>query len=75
MTAYGTYGMYGMCIMYPIKKGGECMDKGRIIRLERFPEDLHYRLKVFAVVNNTTMKDVIIKALTEYLDKHEKKGR
>jgi hypothetical protein len=50
-------------------------DKMKQVILKRFPEDLHYRLKVFAVVNNTTMKDVIIKALTEYLDKHEKKGR
>jgi predicted nucleotidyltransferase component of viral defense system len=67
--------MHGMHIIYPIKKGGECMDKRRIIRLERFPEDLHYRLKVFAVVNNTTMKDVIIQAVTEYLHKHEKKKK
>ena len=43
--------------------------------LKRFPADLHYRIKVFAAVHNTTMKDVIIKALTEYLDKHEKKRR
>ncbi|UCF02845.1 MAG: hypothetical protein JSV14_04110 [Deltaproteobacteria bacterium] len=43
--------------------------------LKRFPEDLHYRLKVFAVVNNTTMKDVIIQAVTQYLDKHEKEKK
>jgi hypothetical protein len=59
--------------MYFAKKGGEYMDKGRILRLERFPEDLHYRLKVFAAVHNTTMKEVIIEAVTKYLDKHEKK--
>jgi plasmid stability protein len=41
--------------------------------LKRFPKDLHHRLKVFAAVHNTTMKDVIIEALTAYLDKHEKK--
>jgi predicted transcriptional regulator len=60
--------------MYPIKKGGECMDKGRIIRLERFPEDLYRRLKVYAAMNDLTMKGIIIKAVEEYLDRHEKKG-
>jgi len=47
---------------------------GKIVMLKGFPEDLHHRMKVFAAVNNTTMKDVIIQAVTEYLDKHEKKG-
>jgi plasmid stability protein len=52
--------------------GGEIV-KAIIIR--NFPEDLHYRAKVFAAVHNTTMKDLVIKALEEYLDRNEKKGR
>ena len=60
--------------MYAIKKGGDCMDKGRIVRLERFPENLYRRLKVYAARNDFTMKGIIIKALEEYLDRHEKEG-
>lgn len=50
------------------------MDKGRIVRLERFPENLYRRLKVYAARNDFTMKGIIIKALEEYLDRHEKEG-
>jgi len=48
---------------------------GKIVMLKEFPEDLHHRLKVFAAIQNTTMKEVIIQAVTEYLSKHEKKVR
>jgi hypothetical protein len=45
------------------------MDKGRIVRVERFPEDLYRRLRVYAAKNLLTMKDVIIKAIDEYLER------
>ncbi len=41
------------------------------ILLKRFPADLHKRLKVYAVVNDTNMKQVIIEAVTKYLDEQE----
>ena len=47
----------------------------KAIIIRNFPEDLHYKAKVFAAVHNTTMKDLVIKALEEYLDRNEKKGR
>ena len=47
----------------------------KAIIIRNFPEDLHYRVKVFAAVHSTTIKDLVIKALEEYLDRHEKKGR
>ena len=47
----------------------------KTIIVKGFPENLHHRIKVFAVVHNTTMKEVIIEALTEYIDKHEKKKK
>ena len=45
------------------------MSKGKVIQMRNFPEDLHRRAKVFAAQNDTTVKEVIIQALTEYLDK------
>ena len=50
------------------------MSKGKIVQMRNFPEDLHRRAKVFAAQNDTTVKAVVIKALTEYLDRHEGKG-
>lgn len=45
------------------------MDKGRIVRVEGFPEDLFRKLKVYAAQNDTTMKDVVIRAVEEYLER------
>ena len=39
------------------------------VYLRDFPEDLHHRAKVYAVKEKTTLKALIIKALTEYLKK------
>ena len=43
---------------------------GKVVMMKEFPDDLHYRLKVFAAIHNTTMKEVFIKALTEYLERN-----
>ena len=40
-----------------------------IIYIKEFPDDLHTRLKVQAAVEKTTMKDLIIRLLEEYLQK------
>lgn len=34
--------------------------------------DLHKRLRTFAVLNDTTMVDIVEKAIIEYLDREEK---
>jgi hypothetical protein len=45
------------------------MERGRIVRVERFPEDLYRKLKIHAAKNLCTMKDVIVKAVEEYLER------
>ena len=47
----------------------------KAIIIRNFPTELHHRVKVFAAIHDTTMKEVVIKALTEYLDKHEDKRK
>jgi hypothetical protein len=49
-----------------------------MIYLKEFPDDLHHRTKVQAAVEKTTMKDLIIRSLEEYLAKQasqRKEGR
>jgi plasmid stability protein len=38
-----------------------------MIYLKDFPDDLHHRMKVQAALEKTTMKDLIIRLLEEYL--------
>jgi hypothetical protein len=44
------------------------------VNLRDFPEDLHHKAKIQAAVERVTLKDLIVKALTEYLGRQEKKG-
>jgi FtsZ-binding cell division protein ZapB len=37
------------------------------VNLRDFPEELHYRAKIQAAVERITLKDLFVKALTEYL--------
>jgi len=46
-----------------------------MIYLKDFPDDLHTRLKVQAAVEKTTMKDLIIRLIEEYLLKQAGKGK
>jgi len=39
------------------------------VNIRDFPEDLHHKAKIQAAVERITLKDLIIKALTEYLEK------
>jgi len=39
------------------------------VNMRDFPEDLHIRAKLQAVKERTTLKAIIIKALTEYLER------
>jgi hypothetical protein len=42
---------------------------GRVVQMRDFPEDLHTRTKIQAAKEKTTMKEIVIKALTAYLKK------
>jgi plasmid stability protein len=53
-------------IYIPDQTGGETV-KAIIIR--NFPKDLHHKVKVFAAIHSTTIKEVVIKALEEYLER------
>ena len=41
----------------------------KVIQIRNFPADLHKRAKVQAAKEETTLKGIVIKALTEYLDR------
>lgn len=38
------------------------------------PEGLHLKAKIQALKEKTTLRELTIKALSEYLERHEKKG-
>ena len=44
------------------------------VNIRDFPEDLHHKAKVQAAVERTTLKDLIVKALREYLERETEKG-
>ena len=48
------------------------------VNLQGFPEELHREAKIRAATEGVSMKEIIIRALTEYLkkkpDKQRKKG-
>ena len=41
--------------------------------IRNFPRDLHKKARLQAVREDTTLKDLVIKLLTEYLKKQEQK--
>jgi hypothetical protein len=41
----------------------------KIVQIRNFPRDLHKRTKIQAAKEETTMKEIIIKALEQYLKK------
>ena len=43
------------------------------VYIRDFPEDLHRKAKAQAALEGTTLKDLVIRLLTEYLEK-EKRG-
>ena len=45
------------------------MSKGKVIQMRNFPEDLHRRTRIQALKEGITMKALIIRLLTEYLEK------
>ena len=45
-----------------------------VLNIKDFPNDLHRKAKIQAAIEGTTLKGLIIKALTEYLKRAKKKG-
>lgn len=43
------------------------------VNLRDFPEELHHKAKIQAAVEKITLKDLIIKALTEYLERKKER--
>jgi len=43
------------------------------INLRNFPDDLHRKVKIQAAIEGITLKDLIIKAVTEYLKRAKRK--
>ena len=39
------------------------------VNIRDFPEDLHHKAKIQAAVEKMTLKQLMIKALTEYLER------
>ncbi len=45
----------------------------KTVYLRDFPDDLHREVKIQAAKEETTMKEIIIRLLTEYIQKAKKK--
>ncbi len=43
--------------------------KIKVIQMRNFPADLHKRAKIQAAKEETTLKEIVIRALTEYLER------
>ena len=39
------------------------------VNIRDFPEELHHKAKIQAAVEKTTLKELMMKALTEYLER------
>ena len=44
-----------------------------VVNIKDFPEELHREVKIQAAMERTTFKQIVIKALTEYLKRAKKK--
>ena len=58
--------IYNLYNLANIDKGGERMPT---VYIRDFPEDLHIRAKIQALKEKTTLKELTIKALEQYLKK------
>ena len=43
------------------------------VNIKDFPEELHRQVKIQAATEKTTFKQIVIRALTEYLERAKKK--
>ena len=46
-----------------------------VINIRNVPDDLHTRVKVQAAKERIPLRELVMKALEEYLDRNEGKGR
>jgi predicted HicB family RNase H-like nuclease len=44
------------------------------VYIREFPQDLHRKAKAKAALMGISLKELMIRALTEYLKKHKKEG-
>jgi plasmid stability protein len=44
-----------------------------VINIRGVPDDLHVRVKVQAAKESIPLRELVMKALEEYLDRHERK--
>jgi hypothetical protein len=58
-------------LLTSISKGG---DKVATVYIREFPQDLHRKAKAKAALMGISLKELMIRALTEYLKKHKKEG-
>ena len=60
-------------IMYIILKGGDRVKKTETMSLliERWPKDLHRRLKIEAARQDKTLRQVLVEAASQWLKKRE----
>ena len=42
------------------------------LHIKDFPEDLHKQAKIYAVTNDISLKELVIRALRDYLKKQKK---
>jgi hypothetical protein len=45
-----------------------------VLNIKAFPDALHREAKIQAAIEGVTLKHLIIKALTEYLKMHKRRG-
>ena len=45
-----------------------------VLNIKDFPDDLHRKAKAEAALMGTSMKELIIRAIQEYLERRKKKG-
>lgn len=43
------------------------MDKVMVLAIRNFPRDLHHQAKIRAAVEGISLKDLIVKAVSQYL--------
>ena len=45
-----------------------------VLNIKDFPDDLHRQVKIQAAIEGVTLRDLVFKALREYLERVKKKG-
>ena len=46
-----------------------------VLNIKDFPDDLHREAKIYAVTNGISLKELVIRALRDYLKRKKKGGK